>query len=173
MLLCSFVSLHVLKQTITSCDRVKIAVLKRWIRARENMSKNTLLTHYFCLCLLSSRRHRSGLLWPDFEESQCLAQLRPGEHAEVFPLPESLLCNSALLPTGTRRMIWFCVWRLVHACEECCRLLTACETCCCSCFQIASNEPPPSGCSAFFSVHGEKTCDAESLAALLKTAPER
>ncbi|XP_056248910.1 UDP-glucose:glycoprotein glucosyltransferase 1 isoform X1 [Seriola aureovittata] len=39
--------------------------------------------------------------------------------------------------------------------------------------QIASNEPPPSGCSAFFSVHGEKTCDAESLAALLKTAPER
>ncbi|KAI3367586.1 hypothetical protein L3Q82_026430 [Scortum barcoo] len=39
--------------------------------------------------------------------------------------------------------------------------------------QIASNEPPPSGCSAFFSVHGEKTCDAEGLAALLKTAPER
>ncbi|KAM9341689.1 UDP-glucose:glycoprotein glucosyltransferase 1 [Symphorus nematophorus] len=39
--------------------------------------------------------------------------------------------------------------------------------------QIASNEPPPSGCSAFFSVHGEKACDAESLEALLKTAPER
>ncbi|XP_071373528.1 UDP-glucose:glycoprotein glucosyltransferase 1 [Centroberyx affinis] len=39
--------------------------------------------------------------------------------------------------------------------------------------QIASNEPPPSGCSAFFSVHGEKTCDTESLAALLETAPER
>uniref|UniRef100_A0A7N9AML1 UDP-glucose glycoprotein glucosyltransferase 1 n=1 Tax=Mastacembelus armatus TaxID=205130 RepID=A0A7N9AML1_9TELE len=39
--------------------------------------------------------------------------------------------------------------------------------------QIASNEPPPSGCSAFFSVHGEKTCDAEGLTALLKTAPER
>uniref|UniRef100_A0A665U6A7 UDP-glucose glycoprotein glucosyltransferase 1 n=1 Tax=Echeneis naucrates TaxID=173247 RepID=A0A665U6A7_ECHNA len=39
--------------------------------------------------------------------------------------------------------------------------------------QIASNEPPPSGCSAFFSVHGEKTCDAESLEALLKTAPQR
>ncbi|KAG7229211.1 hypothetical protein INR49_013154 [Caranx melampygus] len=39
--------------------------------------------------------------------------------------------------------------------------------------QIASNEPPPSGCSAFFSIHGEKSCDAESLAALLKTALER
>ncbi|KAM7403318.1 hypothetical protein PAMA_003984 [Pampus argenteus] len=39
--------------------------------------------------------------------------------------------------------------------------------------QIASNEPPPSGCSAFFNIHGEKTCDTESLAALLKTAPQR
>ncbi|XP_053191338.1 UDP-glucose:glycoprotein glucosyltransferase 1 [Scomber japonicus] len=39
--------------------------------------------------------------------------------------------------------------------------------------QIASNEPPPSGCSAFFSVHGEKTCDTETFAALLKTAPQR
>ncbi|XP_039642059.1 UDP-glucose:glycoprotein glucosyltransferase 1 isoform X2 [Perca fluviatilis] len=39
--------------------------------------------------------------------------------------------------------------------------------------QIASNEPPPSGCSAFFSVHGEKTCDEEGLATLLKSAPER
>uniref|UniRef100_A0A8C2WXG0 UDP-glucose ceramide glucosyltransferase-like 1 n=1 Tax=Cyclopterus lumpus TaxID=8103 RepID=A0A8C2WXG0_CYCLU len=39
--------------------------------------------------------------------------------------------------------------------------------------QIASNEPPPVGCSAFVSVHGEKTCDEESLAALLKTALSR
>ncbi|XP_068195286.1 UDP-glucose:glycoprotein glucosyltransferase 1 isoform X2 [Antennarius striatus] len=39
--------------------------------------------------------------------------------------------------------------------------------------QIASNEPPPAGCSAFFSVHGETTCDAASLAALLETAPQR
>ncbi|KAM6973039.1 UDP-glucose:glycoprotein glucosyltransferase 1 [Aplochiton taeniatus] len=39
--------------------------------------------------------------------------------------------------------------------------------------QIASNEPPPSGCSAFFSVHGEKSCDVDRLAELLETAPER
>lgn len=39
--------------------------------------------------------------------------------------------------------------------------------------QIAANEPPPPGCSAFFSVHGEKTCDAGSLDSLLKTASER
>lgn len=39
--------------------------------------------------------------------------------------------------------------------------------------QIASNEPPPPGCSAFFSVHGQKTCDAESLDSLLQTASER
>uniref|UniRef100_A0A673B687 UDP-glucose ceramide glucosyltransferase-like 1 n=1 Tax=Sphaeramia orbicularis TaxID=375764 RepID=A0A673B687_9TELE len=39
--------------------------------------------------------------------------------------------------------------------------------------QIASNEPPPSGCSAFFSIHGEKTCDTDGLAALLKTASHR
>lgn len=39
--------------------------------------------------------------------------------------------------------------------------------------QIASNEPPPSGCSAFFSVHGVKSCDAESLDTLLQTAKER
>ncbi|TNN36569.1 UDP-glucose:glycoprotein glucosyltransferase 1 [Liparis tanakae] len=39
--------------------------------------------------------------------------------------------------------------------------------------QIASNEPPPAGCSVFFSVHGEKTCDEEGLAASLKTAPSR
>uniref|UniRef100_A0A4W5LZN2 UGGT thioredoxin-like domain-containing protein n=1 Tax=Hucho hucho TaxID=62062 RepID=A0A4W5LZN2_9TELE len=35
--------------------------------------------------------------------------------------------------------------------------------------QIASNEPPPSGCSAFFNVHGEKSCDTEKLAALMET----
>uniref|UniRef100_A0A8B9JIQ4 UDP-glucose ceramide glucosyltransferase-like 1 n=1 Tax=Astyanax mexicanus TaxID=7994 RepID=A0A8B9JIQ4_ASTMX len=29
--------------------------------------------------------------------------------------------------------------------------------------QIASNEPPPPGCRAFFSVHGEKSCDPEIL----------
>ncbi|XP_054469981.1 UDP-glucose:glycoprotein glucosyltransferase 1 [Anoplopoma fimbria] len=39
--------------------------------------------------------------------------------------------------------------------------------------QIASNEPPPAGCSAFYSVHGEKTCDEESLEALLKTGLSR
>ncbi|XP_056283243.1 UDP-glucose:glycoprotein glucosyltransferase 1 isoform X2 [Pseudoliparis swirei] len=39
--------------------------------------------------------------------------------------------------------------------------------------QIASNEPPPAGCSVFFSVHGEKTCDEEGLAASLKTALSR
>uniref|UniRef100_A0A3B3C1S2 UGGT thioredoxin-like domain-containing protein n=1 Tax=Oryzias melastigma TaxID=30732 RepID=A0A3B3C1S2_ORYME len=39
--------------------------------------------------------------------------------------------------------------------------------------QIASTEPPPSGCSAFISVHGEKTCDVEKLDSLLKTASER
>uniref|UniRef100_A0A672IRW4 UDP-glucose ceramide glucosyltransferase-like 1 n=1 Tax=Salarias fasciatus TaxID=181472 RepID=A0A672IRW4_SALFA len=39
--------------------------------------------------------------------------------------------------------------------------------------QIASTEPPPSGCSAFLSVHGVKTCDVKSLDALLKTASER
>ncbi|MEQ2283775.1 UDP-glucose:glycoprotein glucosyltransferase 1, partial [Ameca splendens] len=38
--------------------------------------------------------------------------------------------------------------------------------------QIASTEHPPD-CSAFISVHGEKSCDPESLARLLKTAPER
>lgn len=41
------------------------------------------------------------------------------------------------------------------------------------CSQIASNEPPPPGCSAFFSVHGAKTCDAEALASLLETAAKR
>ncbi|XP_008397948.1 UDP-glucose:glycoprotein glucosyltransferase 1 isoform X1 [Poecilia reticulata] len=39
--------------------------------------------------------------------------------------------------------------------------------------QIASTEHPPSDCSAFISVHGEKSCDPESLATLLKTATER
>ncbi|XP_012736496.2 UDP-glucose:glycoprotein glucosyltransferase 1 isoform X1 [Fundulus heteroclitus] len=39
--------------------------------------------------------------------------------------------------------------------------------------QIASTEHPPSGCSAFISVHGVKSCDPESLATLLKTAAER
>ncbi|XP_032403384.1 UDP-glucose:glycoprotein glucosyltransferase 1 isoform X1 [Xiphophorus hellerii] len=39
--------------------------------------------------------------------------------------------------------------------------------------QIASTEHPPSGCSAFISVHGEKSCAPESLATLLKTATER
>ncbi|XP_047200724.1 UDP-glucose:glycoprotein glucosyltransferase 1 [Girardinichthys multiradiatus] len=38
--------------------------------------------------------------------------------------------------------------------------------------QIASTEHPPD-CSAFINVHGEKSCDPESLARLLKTAPER
>ncbi|KAG7261732.1 hypothetical protein CRUP_023719 [Coryphaenoides rupestris] len=35
---------------------------------------------------------------------------------------------------------------------------------------IASNEAPPPGCAAFFSVHGEKTCDTEDLEGLLETA---
>lgn len=41
------------------------------------------------------------------------------------------------------------------------------------CSQIASNEAPPPGCSAFFSVHGAKTCYDEALAALLETAAKR
>ncbi|CAH2246338.1 UDP-glucose:glyco glucosyltransferase 1 isoform X2 [Pelobates cultripes] len=39
--------------------------------------------------------------------------------------------------------------------------------------QIAADEPPPLGCSAFISVHGVKTCDLDSLPSLLKTATER
>ncbi|KAM8953224.1 UDP-glucose:glycoprotein glucosyltransferase 1 [Pelodytes ibericus] len=39
--------------------------------------------------------------------------------------------------------------------------------------QIAGDEPPPSGCSAFIAVHGEKTCDLDSLPSLLNTAAER
>uniref|UniRef100_A0A8C7GIH1 UDP-glucose ceramide glucosyltransferase-like 1 n=1 Tax=Oncorhynchus kisutch TaxID=8019 RepID=A0A8C7GIH1_ONCKI len=37
--------------------------------------------------------------------------------------------------------------------------------------QIASNEPPPSGCSAFFNVHGEKSCDTEKLPYLIPLCP--
>ncbi|KAG9343548.1 hypothetical protein JZ751_013714 [Albula glossodonta] len=39
--------------------------------------------------------------------------------------------------------------------------------------QIASNEPPPPGCQAFFSVHGERTCSADRLKALLESASDR
>ncbi|MGH0147838.1 UNVERIFIED_CONTAM: hypothetical protein FKN15_073739 [Acipenser sinensis] len=39
--------------------------------------------------------------------------------------------------------------------------------------QIAANEPPPSGCKAFLNVHGEMTCNQDSLKALLETASER
>ncbi|XP_036410069.1 UDP-glucose:glycoprotein glucosyltransferase 1 isoform X2 [Megalops cyprinoides] len=39
--------------------------------------------------------------------------------------------------------------------------------------QIASNEPPPAGCTAFFTVHGERSCSAESLKGLLEKASER
>ncbi|XP_053354991.1 UDP-glucose:glycoprotein glucosyltransferase 1 isoform X1 [Clarias gariepinus] len=39
--------------------------------------------------------------------------------------------------------------------------------------QIASNEPPPKGCTAFFSVHGEKSCDLERLKNLLDVASEK
>ncbi|XP_033883583.3 UDP-glucose:glycoprotein glucosyltransferase 1-like isoform X1 [Acipenser ruthenus] len=39
--------------------------------------------------------------------------------------------------------------------------------------QIATNEPPPSGCKAFLNVHGETTCNQDSLNALLATASER
>uniref|UniRef100_H2UQ26 UDP-glucose ceramide glucosyltransferase-like 1 n=1 Tax=Takifugu rubripes TaxID=31033 RepID=H2UQ26_TAKRU len=39
--------------------------------------------------------------------------------------------------------------------------------------QIASNEPPPAGCSAFFSIHGQKTCDPGSLDEMLKSAAAR
>ncbi|KAJ8384299.1 hypothetical protein AAFF_G00206560 [Aldrovandia affinis] len=39
--------------------------------------------------------------------------------------------------------------------------------------QIASNEPPPSGCQAFFNVHGERSCNTQSLKALLENASER
>uniref|UniRef100_A0A8C7I728 UDP-glucose ceramide glucosyltransferase-like 1 n=1 Tax=Oncorhynchus kisutch TaxID=8019 RepID=A0A8C7I728_ONCKI len=39
--------------------------------------------------------------------------------------------------------------------------------------QIASNEPPPSGCSAFFNVHGEKSCDTEKLTPYLFKSDHR
>ncbi|XP_041954806.1 UDP-glucose:glycoprotein glucosyltransferase 1 isoform X1 [Alosa sapidissima] len=39
--------------------------------------------------------------------------------------------------------------------------------------QIASNEPPPAGCTAFFNVHGKKSCNTEHLSDLLDTASER
>eukprot|EP00076_Gallus_gallus_P013988 XP_015132664.1 UDP-glucose:glycoprotein glucosyltransferase 1 isoform X2 [Gallus gallus] len=39
--------------------------------------------------------------------------------------------------------------------------------------QIAADEPPPKGCALFFAVHGEKTCEYNSLGTLLKTASER
>uniref|UniRef100_A0A493U0X3 UDP-glucose glycoprotein glucosyltransferase 1 n=1 Tax=Anas platyrhynchos platyrhynchos TaxID=8840 RepID=A0A493U0X3_ANAPP len=38
---------------------------------------------------------------------------------------------------------------------------------------IAADEPPPKGCTLFFAVHGEKTCEFESLGKLLQTASER
>ncbi|XP_007461376.1 PREDICTED: UDP-glucose:glycoprotein glucosyltransferase 1 [Lipotes vexillifer] len=39
--------------------------------------------------------------------------------------------------------------------------------------QIAADEPPPEGCSSFFSVHGKRTCDFDTLETLLLTASER
>uniref|UniRef100_A0A8C8GDG2 UDP-glucose ceramide glucosyltransferase-like 1 n=1 Tax=Oncorhynchus tshawytscha TaxID=74940 RepID=A0A8C8GDG2_ONCTS len=39
--------------------------------------------------------------------------------------------------------------------------------------QIATNEPPPSGCSAFFNVHGEKSCDTEKLTPYLFKSDHR
>ncbi|KAF4089528.1 hypothetical protein AMELA_G00068190 [Ameiurus melas] len=39
--------------------------------------------------------------------------------------------------------------------------------------QIASNEPPPPGCKAFFNVHGEKSCDLDRLKNLIDVASEK
>ncbi|XP_029471306.1 UDP-glucose:glycoprotein glucosyltransferase 1 isoform X2 [Rhinatrema bivittatum] len=39
--------------------------------------------------------------------------------------------------------------------------------------QMALDESPPEGCRAFLVVHGEKTCDSDSLPTLLKTVSER
>uniref|UniRef100_A0A672UDS4 UDP-glucose ceramide glucosyltransferase-like 1 n=1 Tax=Strigops habroptila TaxID=2489341 RepID=A0A672UDS4_STRHB len=39
--------------------------------------------------------------------------------------------------------------------------------------QIAADEPPPKGCTLFFAVHGDKTCEFESLGNLLQGASER
>ena len=40
-------------------------------------------------------------------------------------------------------------------------------------WQIAADEPPPEGCNSFFSVHGKRTCDFDTLETLLLTASER
>uniref|UniRef100_A0A672NPY6 UDP-glucose ceramide glucosyltransferase-like 1 n=1 Tax=Sinocyclocheilus grahami TaxID=75366 RepID=A0A672NPY6_SINGR len=39
--------------------------------------------------------------------------------------------------------------------------------------QIASNEPPPPGCKAFFNIHGQTSCDTERLKVMLDNAVER
>uniref|UniRef100_A0A8D0LX33 UDP-glucose glycoprotein glucosyltransferase 1 n=1 Tax=Sus scrofa TaxID=9823 RepID=A0A8D0LX33_PIG len=39
--------------------------------------------------------------------------------------------------------------------------------------QIAADEPPPEGCNSFFSVHGKRSCDFDTLETLLLTASER
>ncbi|XP_004704006.2 UDP-glucose:glycoprotein glucosyltransferase 1 [Echinops telfairi] len=39
--------------------------------------------------------------------------------------------------------------------------------------QIAAEEPPPEGCSSFFSIHGKKTCNFDDIETLLRTASER
>ncbi|XP_019359258.1 PREDICTED: UDP-glucose:glycoprotein glucosyltransferase 1 isoform X2 [Gavialis gangeticus] len=39
--------------------------------------------------------------------------------------------------------------------------------------QIAADEPPPEGCSSFFAVHGETTCEFNTLENLLQTASKR
>ncbi|KAL4635767.1 UDP-glucose:glycoprotein glucosyltransferase 2 [Arapaima gigas] len=39
--------------------------------------------------------------------------------------------------------------------------------------QIASNEPPPEGCSAFVAIHGQHACSAKEVKKLLKTALDR
>ncbi|XP_023698378.2 UDP-glucose:glycoprotein glucosyltransferase 2 isoform X1 [Paramormyrops kingsleyae] len=39
--------------------------------------------------------------------------------------------------------------------------------------QIASNEPPPEGCSAFVSIHGNVACSSKEVKKLLKTAAGR
>ncbi|XDV30422.1 hypothetical protein PO909_033347 [Leuciscus waleckii] len=39
--------------------------------------------------------------------------------------------------------------------------------------QIASDEPPPDGCSAFIVVHGQKACSTKDMKKLLKTAAGR
>ncbi|XP_066475545.1 UDP-glucose:glycoprotein glucosyltransferase 1 isoform X2 [Tiliqua scincoides] len=39
--------------------------------------------------------------------------------------------------------------------------------------QIAADEPPPTGCNAFFVVHGKTTCQLDELGTLLQSASER